>query len=252
MRERLRCDSTVFPMQALLTSPPRAAQQLLGAILVHRTPEGITSGIIVETEAYCETDPASHTFRGRTQRNRIMFERAGHAYVYFTYGIHWCVNVVTGPAGRGEAALIRALQPLTGLALMARRRGVELPGNGTARLLRRAAEEPTVQRTVVSLCSGPARLTQAMGLGSTSTGRTCSGRVVRSVCTRPRSPCPTGTSSPLRVSAFGEPPGSAGVSISPGIPTFRGSRSLAGDARPKQPAHDGTLMAGVSFSYTET
>ena len=156
--------ATAFPIEDLLTSPPRAARQLLGAILVHRTPDGLTSGIIVETEAYCETDPASHTFGGKTQRNRIMFERAGHAYVYFTYGIHWCVNVVTGPAGRGEAALIRALQPLTGLALMARRRGMELPG-GTARLLRRAAEESTLQRTVVSLCSGPARLTQAMGLG---------------------------------------------------------------------------------------
>ncbi len=157
--------ATVFPVEALLTSPPRSARQLLGAILVHRTPEGTTSGIIVETEAYCETDPASHTFKGKTQRNQIMFERAGHAYVYFTYGIHWCVNVVTGPAGRGEAALIRALQPLTGLPLMARRRCLELPGDGTARLLRRAAEEPTLQKTLTSLCSGPARLTQAMGLG---------------------------------------------------------------------------------------
>ena len=157
--------ATVFPVEALLGAPPRAARELLGAVLVHRTQEGTTSGIIVETEAYCETDPASHTFRGRTPRNRIMFERAGHAYVYFTYGIHWCVNVVTGPAGRGEAALIRALQPLTGLALMARRRGVELPGDGTTRLLRRATQEPTLQKTLVSLCSGPARLTQAMGLG---------------------------------------------------------------------------------------
>ena len=156
---------TVFPVAALLTSPARAARQLLGAVLVHRTPDGTTSGIIVETEAYCETDPASHTFRGRTQRNQIMFERAGHAYIYFAYGVHWCVNVVTGPEGRGEASLIRALQPLTGLVLMARRRRVELPGGGAAGLLRRASEEPTVQRALTSLTAGPARLTQAMGLG---------------------------------------------------------------------------------------
>lgn len=156
---------TVFPVDALLSSPTRAAQQLLGAILVHRTEEGTTSGIIVETEAYCESDPASHTFGGRTQRNQIMFESAGHAYVYFTYGIHWCVNVVTGREGRGEAALIRALQPLTGLALMARRRRVELPGDGAARLLKRAPGEHTIRKALISLSSGPARLSQAMGLG---------------------------------------------------------------------------------------
>ena len=162
--------TTVFPVEALLTAPTRAARQLLGAVLVHRTPEGTTSGIIVETEAYCETDPASHTFGGRTERNRIMFESAGHAYVYFTYGIHWCVNVVTGPEGRGEASLIRALQPLTGLALMARRRRVELPGGGAAELLGRASEEPKIQRALISLASGPARLTQAMGLGQSAYG----------------------------------------------------------------------------------
>ena len=156
--------TTEFPVEALLTAPTRAARHLLGAVLVHRTREGTTSGIIVETEAYCERDPASHTFRGRTQRNQIMFEQAGHAYVYLAYGIHWCFNIVTGPEGRGEAALIRALQPLTGLALMARRRSVALPGDGAARLVRRASEEPMIRKALISLSSGPARLTQAMGL----------------------------------------------------------------------------------------
>jgi DNA-3-methyladenine glycosylase len=153
-----------FAAETLLAAQPHAARHLLGAVLVHRTSEGTTSGIIVETEAYCESDPASHTFGGSTPRNQIMFGRAGHAYVYFTYGIHWCFNVVTGPEGRGEAALIRALQPLTGLALMARRRGVALPGGSSAQLIRLAPEDRAVQRALTALCSGPAKLTQAMGL----------------------------------------------------------------------------------------
>jgi len=158
--------SMPFSVGSLLTSPTRAARRLLGGVVVHRTPDGTTSGMIVETEAYSENDPASHTFGGRTNRNHIMFGRAGHAYVYLSYGIHWCFNVVTGPAGRGEATLIRALEPLGGLAIMARRRGAMLPEIDEASLLSCAQTEPKLQRTLVSLCSGPARLTQAMGLGA--------------------------------------------------------------------------------------
>ena len=155
--------ANVFPVDALLTRPPQAARHLLGAVLVHRTAAGTTSGIIVETEAYCESDPASHTFGGKTQRNQIMFERAGHAYVYFTYGMHWCFNVVTGPEGSGEAALIRSLQPLTGLALMARRRGLALPEGVAARRLTRTPQDRATRKVLTALCSGPARLAQAMG-----------------------------------------------------------------------------------------
>lgn len=119
------------------------AQALIGCELVHVTEEGATAGIIVETEAYCQDDEASHSFRGMTKRNEVMFGPAGRAYIYFTYGMHYCMNVVAGPEGRAEAVLIRALEPATGVELMQDRRGTE---------------------DLHNLCSGPAKLVQAMGL----------------------------------------------------------------------------------------
>ena len=95
------------------------ARDLLGRILFYRAVDGLLAGRIVETEAYTgEADPASHAFRGRTARNGIMFGPAGHAYVYLSYGMHYCLNVVADRPGTAGAVLLRALEPLAGMNIM--------------------------------------------------------------------------------------------------------------------------------------
>lgn len=120
-----------------------AAPLLLGCELERTIGGRKLRGRIVETEAYDQSDVASHSYRGKTPRSEVMFGRAGHLYVYFTYGMHYCCNIVTGPDGHGAAVLIRAVEPLAGQAVMKELRGG-----------RRGQE----------LTNGPAKFCQAFGI----------------------------------------------------------------------------------------
>lgn len=139
-----------LPRRFLARPSTVVAPSLLGCVLVRILPDGRRLAVrLVETEAYEQGDPASHSYHGRTARTEVMFGPAGYLYVYFTYGIHFCANVVTGRRGEGSAVLLRAGEPLEGLDAMAERRRTSDP-----RLL----------------CSGPARLCQALAIDGTAGG----------------------------------------------------------------------------------
>ncbi|MGD0038294.1 MAG: DNA-3-methyladenine glycosylase, partial [Bacteroidota bacterium] len=107
-----------LPRSFYLCPTLQVARDLLGKHIIRKIDDKLLIGKIVEVEAYCKGDPASHAFRGRTKRNDVMFWEGGHLYVYFTYGMHFCANVVTGNEGIGEAVLIRAVEPLAGIEMM--------------------------------------------------------------------------------------------------------------------------------------
>jgi len=127
---------------------PDVAPMLLNKVLLSMVGGEVVAGRIIEVEAYTEADPASHTFRGPTDRNRVMFGPPGHLYVYLSYGIHRCVNVVTGPEGSGQAVLVRAVDVVDGIAVARRRR----------------------QRPDRVLADGPGKLCQALAIGAEHDG----------------------------------------------------------------------------------
>lgn len=131
------------------------ARKLLGCELVHDSPEGLTSGIIVETEAYLQDDPACHAYNRRTARTEPMYGVAGTVYVYLIYGMYQCFNIVSNAEDVGEAVLIRALQPTAGIELMRMRRQVKAGKN---------AETQSKEIALKELCRGPGRLVRAMGI----------------------------------------------------------------------------------------
>jgi DNA-3-methyladenine glycosylase len=143
--------------------PRRVARELLGKVLVRRTKSQLLTALIVEVEAYLgEKDPAAHAYSGRTPRNEVLFGPPGHAYIYFIYGNHYCLNVSCEPEGKGGGVLFRALEPITGLEEMARARGVEINKRGLT--MQASTMEPLTMKDCRKLTSGPGRLCQAFGI----------------------------------------------------------------------------------------
>jgi DNA-3-methyladenine glycosylase len=192
----------VLPRDFFGRPATEVAPGLLGCVLAHDSPAGLVTAVIVETEAYAgQADPASHAFRGRTARNAVMFGPPGHAYVYFTYGMHFCVNLVCQPEGEATAVLLRAGRIIEGAALARGRRS----GGGAAGVPER------------DLARGPARLCQALGIDRSLDGA--------DVCD-PRSPLR------IRGAALAVP--AAGISRGPRVGVSRAAQKrwrfwIAGD-----------------------
>jgi DNA-3-methyladenine glycosylase len=161
------------------------APDLLGAVIEHRGPDGVVAVRLTEVEAYDgERDPGSHAFRGRTPRNAVMFGPPGHVYVYFTYGMHWCMNLVCGPEGVASAVLMRAGEVVVGEPLAVARR--------------------TSAKSPRDLARGPARLTVALGIDGAYDGADAADEAAPlRVVTGPRGPADGRTGPPGGVSGGG-------------------------------------------------
>jgi DNA-3-methyladenine glycosylase len=145
-----------LPRSFYLRPTLQVAKELLGKYFVHHANKKLLIGKIIEVEAYRQNDPASHSFRGKTKRNEVMFEQGGHLYVYFTYGMHFCANVVTGRENIGEAVLIRAVEPFTGIELMTENRY----GHSKSINL----------QSLRNLTNGPAKFCEAFGMTKKENG----------------------------------------------------------------------------------
>ncbi len=142
----------ILPRQFFNRDPVTVGRELLGKLLIRREGRRLLAGRIVEDEAYLGADdPAAHAYCGLTPRNAVLFGPPGHAYVYFIYGNHYCLNVSCMPEGVGEGVLLRAMEPLFGLEAMAHARGLELAISPRASQLR-------------LLSSGPGRMAEALGI----------------------------------------------------------------------------------------
>jgi DNA-3-methyladenine glycosylase len=142
----------ILPREFFNRDPRTVGRELLGKLLIRREGGRLLAGRIVEDEAYLGADdPAAHAYAGLTRRNAVLFGPPGHAYVYFIYGNHYCLNVSCMPEGLGEGVLLRAMEPVFGLSAMARARGLQLPAPpGTAQLR--------------LLSSGPGRMSEALSI----------------------------------------------------------------------------------------
>ncbi len=167
------CPLRRLPRPELPVDTVALARFLIGKVLVHELPGGRLSGRIVETEAYPVGDPSGHAYAGATLRNRSLFLEPGHAYVYLAYGRSYLLNISSEPAGVGAGVLLRALEPLAGIAAMTRRRG-------GARLL--------------DLARGPGRLTMALGIGPEYDGADLCGGGLLWLADALRPPGPLGAS----------------------------------------------------------
>ncbi|HCH34543.1 MAG: hypothetical protein UY35_C0013G0017 [Candidatus Saccharibacteria bacterium GW2011_GWC2_48_9] len=162
-----------------LTRPAHeVAPDLLGCIIERRVGVRVLRGKIVETEAYDQTDAASHSYGGETPRTQVMFGPPGYLYIYFTYGMHYCCNIVVGEIGNGAAVLIRAIEPLKGIDFMKQRRG----------------------RAGVELTNGPAKLCQALAINKEQNGVDLSDGEVRLVINKSGAPAETVTTTRIGIS----------------------------------------------------
>jgi DNA-3-methyladenine glycosylase len=150
-----------LPRSFYLRPTLTVAKELLGKYLIRKIGDRTLVGKIVEVEAYLgENDPASHAYRGKTKRNEVMFLKGGHLYVYFTYGMHFCSNIVTEDEGKGRAVLLRAIEPIEGIDKMKKNRKIKITGT----------TNPEDKKSIKELANGPAKLCQAFELARKENG----------------------------------------------------------------------------------